>query len=98
MDEQLPSGISRRSALKRLGAGAAIAWSAPVLMSINAHASAASDVCGPGSVCVHCGGGTICHHGNGPVCRCSPPVGGGCFCGQVVGCGQTHTCISDANC
>ncbi len=38
-------GISRRRMLKRIGAGAAIAWSAPVLTSFRAPAFAVSPVC-----------------------------------------------------
>jgi hypothetical protein len=45
--------ISRRRALKRIGAGAAIAWSAPVLTSIRipAFAQYGGSPCEPGQVC-----------------------------------------------
>jgi len=96
-DEQVTSGISRRSALKRIGAGAAIAWSAPVLMSINSRASAASDVCGGVNPCFHCGSGTHCHEG--PLCLCSGRIdGGGCYCGENTPCGHTIHCDAEADC
>jgi hypothetical protein len=87
-------GLSRRKALKRIGAGAAIAWSAPILTSLKTPAFAQYE-CAPPANCVHCApGGTVC----GRACFCSPHVGNGCFCGQVVGCGNTHACNADADC
>jgi hypothetical protein len=40
-----PNAISRRRLIKRLGAGAAVAWSAPVLMSVKVPAFAQSPSC-----------------------------------------------------
>jgi hypothetical protein len=57
---EVKDGISRRRMLKRIGAGAAIAWSAPVLSSIrtpafaqreNVCASACGGGCTPGVPC-----------------------------------------------
>ena len=84
MDEEQPvSRISRRKALKRIGAGAAIAWSAPVLSSLRTPAFAAGtprceepcrDDCSDGSFSVSCGA-------SGPFgCFCSRDVTGKCFC------------------
>jgi hypothetical protein len=39
------SGISRRRMIKRIGAGAAVAWTAPVLMSVRVPAFAQSPPC-----------------------------------------------------
>lgn len=46
-DEQDTGGITRRKALKRLGAGAVVAWAAPVVTSFRAPAYAGSSI--PGS-------------------------------------------------
>ena len=40
-----PSPISRRRMIKRLGAGAAVAWTAPVLLSVKTPAFSASPAC-----------------------------------------------------
>ena len=40
-----PNAISRRRLIKRLGAGAAVAWSAPVLMSVKVPAFSQSPSC-----------------------------------------------------
>src|SRR4051812_25038306 len=50
-DEPIQPGLSRRSALKRIGAGAAIAWSAPVILSAGSRAFAAAGSPGPGTPC-----------------------------------------------
>jgi uncharacterized repeat protein (TIGR01451 family) len=42
VDTETVSGITRRNALKKIGAGAAVAWSAPTLLSIGAGAMAGS--------------------------------------------------------
>jgi hypothetical protein len=52
MDELAHKGVSRWSALKRIGAGAAIAWTASVLTSIRTPAFAQTAVCAPG--CPEC--------------------------------------------
>jgi hypothetical protein len=48
-NDPFDAGVSRRSALKRLGAGAAIAWSAPAILSAHARAGAGSPQPGPGN-------------------------------------------------
>ena len=51
MDHEV-NNVSRRSMLKRIGAGAAIAWSAPILTSLRVPAFAqASPACTTGFVC-----------------------------------------------
>jgi hypothetical protein len=42
---QLACGVSRRKMLKRIGAGAAVAWTAPILTSVRVPAYAASPSC-----------------------------------------------------
>jgi hypothetical protein len=91
MDDQLSSGISRRSALKRIGTGAAIVWTAPVLMSINSSASAASVVSGLG-----CTPGEFC--GKGDPCRCYEIVEGGTICSPGRRCTCGSNCTTSADC
>jgi hypothetical protein len=50
MNTNLTKGdLSRRTALKRIGAGGAVAWSAPAMLSVATRASAGSLVPGPGN-------------------------------------------------
>jgi CHRD domain-containing protein len=44
-EPQVGGGISRRQMLQRIGAGAAVAWTAPVLMSVKSPAFAQSPSC-----------------------------------------------------
>lgn len=44
-EPQVPSGISRRKVLKRIGAGAAVAWTAPILVSVRTPAFAQTPTC-----------------------------------------------------
>lgn len=106
MDEiERPEGISRRRMLKRIGAGAAIAWSAPVLTSLRipAFAQAASGPCAPTCTTNYCCDSANC----GPVpctsdpnvCLCSSTIAGDCFCAQNVYCsGSQVVCATDADC
>ncbi|HEV8421360.1 MAG TPA: hypothetical protein VGR13_08405, partial [Actinomycetota bacterium] len=43
--DKSPEEISRRKVLKRIGSGMAIAWTAPVLMTIRSPAFAQSPTC-----------------------------------------------------
>jgi hypothetical protein len=61
-------GISRRKMLKRIGAGAAIAWTAPILTSVSSPAFADVYCAAPGDPC----GGQV------------PCGTQGCFCNQNV--------------
>jgi hypothetical protein len=101
MDEQLP--ISRRRLLKRLGAGTAIVWSAPVLSSMRAPAFAQSPGCAPG----FCGPGlTFCS----PDVACPLPPGcnvgicsrmndNSCLCWDFAVCTSPDPiCQSDSDC
>jgi hypothetical protein len=92
MDEHRSKGISRRSMLKRVGAGAAVAWSVPVLTSIRTPAFAQFYVCQPG--CPECQFGEPC----GGNCACVG-VPEDCFCTGVGIC-QTEQpiCRQDSDC
>jgi hypothetical protein len=53
-NEVRADGISRRTALKRVGAGAVIAWSAPAILSVDRASAAGSPPCNF-TFCVHAG-------------------------------------------
>jgi len=100
--------ISRRKALKRMGAGAAIAWSAPVLSSLRTPAFAqpypprcdptdCEFVCGQGFVV--CGQGSqgfdcVCDHDLQDNCLCLNDA----FCSDLAACGPAGECPSGTHC
>ncbi len=87
-----PSGITRRKMLKRMGAGAAVAWTVPVLTSIRTPAFAqASGVCAGGC---DCGTPSPCCGAPGGEYFCHPVGGGKCFCSYIPG----VPCLSNADC
>ncbi len=102
-------GLSRRELLKRMAAGSAIAWSAPIISTFNTPAFAGNGgVASP--ACPRCEvgdfGSIICG-GTGPFqqCTCQAVVVDGvatgeCFCHEVISCGDPHVipCSSDADC
>jgi hypothetical protein len=72
-------GVTRRRMLKRIGTGAAIAWSTPVLTSLTVPAFAQSPPACESEICTSCGcrPGDIC----GPAVFCNPAgCGGDCIC------------------
>jgi hypothetical protein len=75
-------GISRRKMLKRIGAGAAVAWSAPILTSLGTPAFAASPACGPTCDVYACNSLNPICGASGPngLCICSKATDGTCFC------------------
>jgi hypothetical protein len=94
------TGLSRRSALKRIGAGAAIAWSAPAMMSVARSAGAGSAQpcdCNPGVPCnlpIGCNG-----QGPGGACNCWVRVdGNGCWCGPLDACINHAACTTNDDC
>jgi hypothetical protein len=99
-DKELPlDGISRRRMLKRVGAGAAIAWSAPVLTSLRVPAFAQSPCNAPSCGCI--GSSPVC--GQNQECVVIPEVGTGeCKCvANAFGSGGTcngPTCPSGEGC
>ena len=105
--EETNTGISRRTALKRIGVGAAVVWTAPMVMSIETPAFAASPVC------TNCS--TLCPRGDhicgpGHSCLIHQDPSGGCVCVHASYCGQSEragnneppnailTCNRDADC
>lgn len=96
--------ISRRTVLKRIGAGTAIGWSLPVITSLSTPALAQASP--PPVVCSSCG----CLGEILPFCRQEPPlscncvlsVAGVCECLDIsdVGnaCGPGDTCPSGYVC
>jgi hypothetical protein len=86
--EPKEGGISRRSVLKRIGAGAAIAWTAPILTSIRTPAFAQSVV-----KCSQCAG-DFCSGQS--TCGTEPPFG--CPCAQIVGQEPNCFCYHDDFC
>lgn len=96
MSEETARGkVSRRSMLKRLGAGAAVAWSAPVLTSIRTPAFAQYPTqCEGCPDCdfsgVLCGGDLLCScGGSGATCLCASSAA--CQVGEPI-------CSTDADC
>jgi hypothetical protein len=103
MDEVRSDTISRRAALKRVGAGAAIAWSAPTVLSIGARASAGSPPCNPvfcalrptprGQKMFRC---QPTNPADNPcVCECG---GASVHCPEPDPCNIALTCVRDDNC
>lgn len=92
MEPQLPQSISRRSMLKRIGAGAAVAWTAPVLTSLRTPAFAQQYVC-PGG-CPQCQFGQPCL----TDCACVG-IPDECICANVGICTSPDPiCRTDADC
>ena len=95
MDESAER-ISRRKLLKRGAAGAAVAWSTPILTSMRTPAFAISQGC----VTFDCN--NLCQQPGGcdPIglCPCGPfnSLADGCFCASHYLPGQD--CTSDADC
>jgi len=95
-------GISRRRMLKRIGAGAAVAWSAPILTSLRTPAFAQGsppppedcgcDVNTPCNVSIDC-------HNSGGLCNCWVLQDrSGCWCGPFDACSNHSACGTDADC
>jgi hypothetical protein len=102
MDEHVEP-ISRRRALKRLGAGTAVIWSAPILTSINTAAFAQYPTCSP----AFCGPFQSCEPG-AQVCALPPGCGAAicsvmndnsCICWDFAFCTSPDpVCDSDDDC
>jgi hypothetical protein len=90
------AGISRRTARKRIGAGAAIAWTAPVLTSLRTPAFAASPACITFDCKDMCPKPSAC----GPPCACGPfiTVNDDCFCANLFLTTMTTVCAKDSDC
>jgi hypothetical protein len=93
-------GISRRRMLKRIGAGAAVAWSAPILTSIRspAFAQGSPTECGvPGIDCFTCDIRELDCNGD-PLCGCVPTQESDCFCIAPQSCAGLQPCNSSSEC
>lgn len=98
-EEITGGGFSRRTMLKGIGAGTAIAWAAPALTTVGgrvmAQTSPACTDCAVGGN--DCGGQTPCGDG----CTCLRRTGQrGCFCHEPISCGDPRVvaCTTDATC
>lgn len=89
--EESGNRISRRRALKRIGAaGAAVAWSAPLLSSLRTPAFGQSR---ESPVCTEC----FAECGGDPDCFCLTDEAGS-FCSNNVSCADTTACQTSADC
>lgn len=95
--EETHEGISRRRMLKRIGAGAAVAWSAPVLtsMSTPAFAQYQDSPCDPGNQCdlnTPCNFAIDCESSGG-TCNCWVLADrSACWCGPISPCTDYVPC------
>jgi hypothetical protein len=102
MNENAERGIARRKVLKRIGAGAVVAWTAPIVTSIRTPAFAQTDVdpnlCNdPG----YCGNDVAC--GPDGSCLCYTDIdqgpGGIGHCGPIIqSCPGPQPCNHDEDC
>jgi hypothetical protein len=100
-EERSPERISRRKALKRIGAaGAAAAWTAPLLSSLRTPAFAASVVCGPACPDFNCGAFQVCGSGGIDICVCDQTIETRCFCWANFFCSDpgATACASSSDC
>ena len=98
-DESTAKSISRRSMMKRIGAGTAVVWAAPVLTNLASPANAQFNY-GTCTDCAvdgdNCGGQVAC--GNTGSCSCLRTSDGGCFCHEFSSCGALPTCTQQSDC
>jgi hypothetical protein len=94
--------ISRRKLLKRIGAGAAVAWTAPIITSMNTPAFAQGSAPEPCSPCAPFDCVNIKFCPQAPCASfCVERINGHCFCGPAVGWNNPPgppICASDAEC
>jgi hypothetical protein len=95
-EESRESQISRRRMLKRIGAGAAVAWTAPVLTSLRAPAFAQGRYCNQCTPDNDCINQIDCSAAGDFSCCCGRTPEGPCFCYQHGSCG--NACSSQADC
>jgi hypothetical protein len=104
-EERKDEGVSRRTVIKRIGAGAAIAWTAPVLTSLRTPAFAQTY----GGGCSQCAGDfclgqTLCQADLndcfGGLCGCAQVVGNesSCFCYCNDLCSNRTPCSQQSDC
>jgi hypothetical protein len=99
--------LSRRTALKGIGAagGAAVAWSAPTILSTSAAAAATIGPhpcnpadCGPDGCDDQVGCGVASQSGLPCVCTQTFPAGTECICVQNVPCAGLQACDAQLPC
>jgi hypothetical protein len=91
--------ISRRRMLKRVGAGAAVAWTAPVLTSIRTPAFAQSGACPNGCADILCFTEEQFKCNDDATCICTRTTENDCFCGDGrCSCDSYSACRSSADC
>ena len=108
MDNKEPENkISRRRALKRIGAaGAAVAWTAPLVSSLRTPAFAQTGSSRCGDTCTSCYESltsTVCGTDGGRDCLCSVTTEGDCFCAanfftDELTCVDSNGCSSGRKC
>lgn len=97
MDDEKLNGVSRRRMLKRIGAGAAIVWSAPVLTSLRVPAFAQG--VSPSCACTSCDDFACGASGPFDSCFCTTAAEGGCFCREIHSVTFfPETCTDDTPC
>lgn len=99
VDESSEQRVSRAGALKYMGAGAAIAWAAPMIMTGTAEAATANKTCARNvaatdTACGVCQSQQPC---GGSGCTCVIAVTGCCFCHQPQSC-DLVVCKNNGNC
>ena len=89
--------ISRRRMLKRIGAGAVVAWSAPVITSVTSPAFAQYQDCDCSDPCVECVEGCRCDQTTESDCGCFSPE---CLspCTSSADCGSGQRCVVKCGC
>jgi len=103
MEEEIQEGqVSRRRMLKRIGAGAAVAWTAPVLTSLRTPAFAQGSppgLCPGGEDCRDpehdCNAQIDCSQARDGSCGCGRTPENSCFCYQHGACGLPCTTQGD---
>lgn len=101
MDRQGPDRISRRRMLKRIGAGAAVAWLTPVVTSFRTTAWAGDcpSECSPFGCSIggdDCFGQVICEPSG--ACTCLRTTEDECFCHLMSPCDQLTPCCATSEC
>lgn len=90
--------ISRRRMLKRIGAGAAVAWSAPILTSIRTPVFAQAG-CYSGCADILCFSEEEFACNDAGTCICTRTTEDTCFCGDgACPCDTYPPCSSSADC
>jgi hypothetical protein len=93
------SQISRRTMLKGIGAGATVAWSAPILSSVATPAFAQTAVCAGGCADILCFSEEEFICGGDGTCICTETTEQDCFCGDGnCPCDTYPPCSSSADC